>query len=157
MDGSQHNTTQTPQQTYSTNKHNKPNTPNSKFSEIDRHTETNQHTIQTTQQAYTTNKYNPHNQPHPIQTTQQTYSTNQPNTHTPHSKFSEIDRLEEQVAALVQESRGFFETDEELEARAKVRRARKMAWCWTVLWAGWWGVRRKQESKKDSCMAWCLF
>ena len=40
----------------------------------------------------------------------------------PHtSKFSEIDRLEEQIAALVQESKGFFETDAELEERAKAR------------------------------------
>jgi hypothetical protein len=35
-------------------------------------------------------------------------------------KFSEIDRLEEQIAALVFESKTFFETDEELEARVKV-------------------------------------
>lgn len=35
-------------------------------------------------------------------------------------KFSEIDRLEEQIATLVFESKTFFETDEELEARVKV-------------------------------------
>lgn len=38
-----------------------------------------------------------------------------------HSKFSEIDRLEEQVAGLVAESKGFFETDAEVEERAKAR------------------------------------
>lgn len=35
-------------------------------------------------------------------------------------KFSEMDRLEEQIAALVFESKTFFETEEELEARVKV-------------------------------------
>jgi hypothetical protein len=45
--------------------------------------------------------------------------------HTPHTpktnrKFSEIDRMEESIATLIQESRGFFETDAELEERAKV-------------------------------------
>lgn len=57
-----------------------------------------------------------------------THTSSPPTTHThihciytiTRSKFSEIDRLEEQIAALVGESRGFFETEEELQERAKV-------------------------------------